>query len=130
MGRNGRVRERRRTGTHGGGGDVAGASTPTSPLPARRVPTRTCVACRTSRAKRDLRRIVRTSTGDVAFDPSGRLAGRGAYVCHDTDCLSIAITKGALTRALETQLPAAFLEEARAGATTTHTIEGGARGKE
>ena len=63
------------------------------------------------------------------FDPSGRLAGRGAYVCHDTDCLSIAITKGALSRALETQLPAAFLAEAGVGATPTHT-QGGARGKE
>jgi uncharacterized protein len=88
------------------------------------------VACRTSRAKRDLRRIVRTPTGEVVFDPTGRLAGRGAYVCHDTDCLSIAITKGALTRALETQLPAAFLAEAGVGATPTHTAQGGARGKE
>jgi len=64
------------------------------------------------------------------FDPTGRLAGRGAYVCHDTDCLSIAITKGALARALETQLPAAFLAEAGAGVTITHTSQGGARGKE
>ena len=88
------------------------------------------MACRTSRPKRDLRRIVRTPTGDVVFDPTGRLAGRGAYVCHDTDCLSIAITKGALTRALETQLPAAFLAEADAGAISTHTTQGGARGKE
>ncbi|HXS70816.1 MAG TPA: YlxR family protein [Patescibacteria group bacterium] len=96
----------------------------------RRVPTRTCVACRTSRAKRDLRRIVRTPTGEVVFDPTGRLAGRGAYVCHDTDCLSIAITKGALSRALETQLPAAFLAEVGAGAIPTHTTQGGARGKE
>jgi len=88
------------------------------------------VACRTSRAKRDLRRIVRTPTGDVVFDPTGRLAGRGAYVCHDTDCLSIAITKGALTRALETQLPATFLAEAATGAAPTHTTQGGARGQE
>jgi len=88
------------------------------------------VACRTSRAKRDLRRIVRTPTGDVVFDPTGRLAGRGAYVCQQTDCLSIAITKGALTRALDTQLPAAFLAEAGTGAIPTHTTEGGARGKE
>jgi predicted RNA-binding protein YlxR (DUF448 family) len=64
------------------------------------------------------------------FDPTGRLAGRGAYVCHDSDCLSDAITKGALTRALDTQLPAAFLAEADAGAIQTHTTQGGTRGKE
>ena len=88
------------------------------------------MACRTPRAKRDLRRIVRTPTGEVVFDPSGRLAGRGAYVCHDSACLSNAITKGALTRALDTQLPATFLAEAGVGATSTQTTQGGARGKE
>ena len=91
---------------------------------------RTCVACRTSRAKRDLQRIVRTPTGEVVVDPTGRLAGRGAYVCHDTDCLSIAIKKGALRRALEIPLPAAFLASVDPGVTTTNTIEGGARGQE
>jgi predicted RNA-binding protein YlxR (DUF448 family) len=68
--------------------------------------------------------------GDVVFDPTGRLAGRGAYVCQDTDCLSIAIDKGALTRALDTPLPAAFLADAASGAIPTLTTEGGARGKE
>ena len=88
------------------------------------------MACRTSRAKRDLRRIVRTPTGDIVVDPTGRLAGRGAYVCQDTDCLSIAIKKGALSRALDTPLPAAFLADAAPEASPTHTIEGGARGQE
>jgi len=88
------------------------------------------VACRTSRAKRDLRRIVRTPTGDVVVDPTGRLAGRGAYVCQDTDCLSIAIRKGALSRALDTPLPAAFLADVAPEVITTQTSQGGARGKE
>ena len=34
-------------------------------------------------------------SGEIVFDPTGRLAGRGAYVCHDTDCLTKAIDKGA-----------------------------------
>jgi predicted RNA-binding protein YlxR (DUF448 family) len=63
-------------------------------------------------------------------DPTGRLAGRGAYVCTGTDCLTIAITKGALRRALEIPLPAAFLASVESGAITTNTIEGGARGQE
>ena len=65
------------------------------------------------------------------FDPTGRVAGRGAYVCHDTDCLSIAITKGALSRALETSVPTALLASIDLGDPSTHdTIEGGARGQE
>ena len=51
-------------------------------------------------------------------------------MCLGTDCLTIAIKKGALARALETSLPAAFLAGVDSGATTTNTIEGGARGQE
>jgi len=82
------------------------------------------------RPKRALQRIVRTPDRHVVVDEGGRLSGRGAYVCRDTDCLTIAIKKGALARALETPLPAAFLADAVAGSITTNTNEGGARGQE
>ncbi len=88
------------------------------------------MACRTARPKRELLRVVRTPDRDVLVDDSGRLSGRGAYVCAGTDCLTVAIKKGALARALETPLPAAFLADAVAGAIPMHTIEGGARGQE
>jgi predicted RNA-binding protein YlxR (DUF448 family) len=88
------------------------------------------VACRTTREKRDLVRVVRTPAGDVIIDSSGRTAGRGAYVCRDATCIDRAITKGALSRALNTQLPP-DLREVLAGGDTNHdTIEGGTRGKE
>ena len=88
-----------------------------------------CVACRTSRPKRELQRVVRTPERDVVLDPTGRLAGRGAYVCQGTACLELAIRKGALSRALETPLPAAFLDAVTSGAITTNT-QGEARGQE
>jgi predicted RNA-binding protein YlxR (DUF448 family) len=88
------------------------------------------VACRTSRPKRDLLRIVRTADRAVAIDETGRAAGRGAYVCTGTDCLTIAITKGALARALKTPLPPAFLATVGGPERNTNTIEGGARGQE
>jgi len=47
----------------------------------RRAPQRTCVACRTTRDKRDLLRVVRAPDGSVSFDASGKAAGRGAYLC-------------------------------------------------
>ncbi len=88
------------------------------------------MACRTARPKSGLQRIVRTPGGDVVVDPTGRLAGRGAYVCPETACLSIAIKKGALSRALETPLPAAFLANVAPGATNMLTNEGGPIGQE
>ena len=97
----------------------------------RRVPSRSCVACRTVRPKRELVRVVRTPAGEVVLDESGRLAGRGAYVCRSTACLDKAITKGALSRALKTPLPADLREALAEGMTMHHpTIEGGAHGQE
>jgi hypothetical protein len=74
-------------------------------------------------------RIVRTPDGRVTGDPGGRLPGRGAYVCRSAVCLDKAITKGALTRALRTQLPN-DLRASLAGSIPDHTAEGGTRGQE
>jgi hypothetical protein len=52
-------------------------------------------------------------------------------VCRTAACLTIANTKGALTRALEIPVPAALLASIRLGDVTNHdTNEGGARGQE
>ena len=76
-------------------------------------------------------RIVRTPTGDVVIDESGRTAGRGAYVCRAADCIEKAIDKGALGRALKTPLPADTRIGLAGALTNTNTIiEGGVRGQE
>ena len=54
---------------------------------ARKPSLRMCIACRGLFDKKDLRRIVRTPEGDVRFDPTGKAAGRGAYICGDPECL-------------------------------------------
>ena len=103
----------------------------------RKAPERTCVACRTVRPKRDLQRIVRTPTGAIVVDETGRTAGRGAYVCRTGTCLDSALKKGALGRALKTTLPP-DVRALLAGSQTTHdththdtmTIEGGTIGQE
>ena len=95
----------------------------------RRIPARSCVACRTSRPKHDLLRVVRAPGGGVVADETGRLSGRGAYVCRDLACIEQALNRGALSRALETPVP----EELRARLLETGlqlNIEGGARGQE
>ena len=38
-------------------------------------------------------------------DPSGRLNGRGAYLCRNVDCLTLAIKRRAFDRALGGPLP-------------------------
>lgn len=71
----------------------------------RHAPTRTCVACRTERPKRELVRVVRTPAALVTIDPTGRLPGRGAYLCADGSCWRLALRKGAVERALGVPLP-------------------------
>jgi uncharacterized protein len=75
-------------------------------------------------------RIVRTPTGDVVPDETGRAAGRGAYVCRTGDCLHTAIKKGALSRALKTPLPAELPQVLIGSVTNNGSIEGGTLGQE
>lgn len=77
----------------------------------RAVPTRSCVHCRTSRAKRELLRVIRTPDGGVAYDPTGKANGRGAYVCHDEACVVGATGRGGLARALGASLPVSLADE-------------------
>jgi predicted RNA-binding protein YlxR (DUF448 family) len=66
----------------------------------KHVPQRTCIACRRSDAKRGLLRLVRDGEGRVALDPTGKRAGRGAYLCHNPACWEQALKRHALEHAL------------------------------
>ncbi len=66
----------------------------------KHVPQRTCVACRTTDAKRGLIRLVRTPEGTVEVDPTGKRAGRGAYLCARVSCWTRGINEKTLVRAL------------------------------
>ena len=68
----------------------------------KHVPQRTCVGCRQVMAKRSLIRIVRTPEG-LCIDPTGKVAGRGAYLHDNRSCWEQAL-KGALAHALKTEL--------------------------
>jgi len=70
----------------------------------RRQPQRTCVGCRQPAVKRELLRVVRTPDGDVRVDPTGKAAGRGAYLCRRMSCWLAAKESGALSRALKTDV--------------------------
>jgi predicted RNA-binding protein YlxR (DUF448 family) len=90
------------------------------------------VGCRAVRDKRELTRIVRTPDGHVVLDPTGRLAGRGAYLCDDPACREAAMKKSALSRALAAPIPDALRAEllVTAAPTAMTKDEGGARGQE
>lgn len=57
----------------------------------KHVPLRTCIACRAVRAKRELIRVVRTPEGHICIDSTGKMNGRGAYLCRNRRCWQSAI---------------------------------------
>ena len=71
----------------------------------KKIPQRQCMGCRERKNKRDMIRVVRTTEGNVSLDFSGKLNGRGAYVCPDTACLQKARKTRSLERCLEVEIP-------------------------
>jgi len=68
----------------------------------KHVPQRTCVGCREVLPKRSLIRVVRFGE-TVQVDPTGKLAGRGAYLHNQRSCWERGL-KGALPHALKVEL--------------------------
>ena len=71
----------------------------------KHVPVRQCLGCREHRPKRELVRVVRTPQGDILLDRSGKVSGRGAYLCTRPECFKRAKKTKALDRALDVSVP-------------------------
>ena len=71
----------------------------------KKIPMRQCMGCRERLPKREMIRVVRCVDGNVQLDFSGKLNGRGAYVCPDMACLAKARKSRSLERCLETPIP-------------------------
>ena len=56
----------------------------------RRIPERMCVVCRQMKPKSELLRIVNGADG-VTVDLTGKLNGRGVYLCKCEGCVAKAI---------------------------------------
>ena len=71
----------------------------------KKIPQRQCVGCREMKDKKSLLRVVRSPEGQVSLDFGGMKPGRGAYVCHNVECLRKARKTRALERAFEVTIP-------------------------
>lgn len=70
----------------------------------KHIPQRTCVACRETKNKRDLIRIVKTPESVIIVDETGKAQGRGAYLCRRQECWQSGLLRGAVSRALKATL--------------------------
>jgi len=69
----------------------------------KHIPLRTCVACRETKPKRELVRVVLLPDGTIEVDETGRQNGRGAYLCRQHSCWQTALKRGSLKHALRIQ---------------------------
>lgn len=65
----------------------------------KKIPLRQCLGCMTGKPKKELIRIVRTKDGEIKVDTTGKVAGRGAYICNDLECFKKVQKKKALNKA-------------------------------
>ncbi len=71
----------------------------------KKIPMRRCMGCNEQREKKDLIRIVRTPEEKIVLDRTGRMNGRGAYICNDPECLKKVEKKKSLNRAFKMPVP-------------------------
>ncbi len=76
----------------------------------KKIPQRQCMGCRERKDKKAMLRVVRGTDGTVSLDFSGKLNGRGAYVCPDPECMKKARKTRALERCLEVEIPLAVYD--------------------
>lgn len=70
----------------------------------KKIPMRKCIACGVQKPKKELIRVVKNKEDEVFVDFTGKANGRGAYICREKACFTLAIKKNAFNRALETKI--------------------------
>ena len=76
-------------------------------------PQRTCMGCNQKKDKKDLIRIVKNKENKIKIDRTGKLDGRGAYICDDIECLEKVIKTKRLERALDIKISQEIYESLR-----------------
>lgn len=70
----------------------------------KHIPLRSCVACRETKPKRELLRVVRTPDQHILIDATGKKSGRGAYICAKLSCWELALKTKRLEHEFETAI--------------------------
>ena len=77
------------------------------PVQKKIIPERNCVGCGNQFPKNELIRVVGTQSGEVFLDTTGKMSGRGAYICKNAECFK----KARKAKKLERSLAVSISEE-------------------
>lgn len=71
----------------------------------KKIPLRKCTGCGEMKPKKELVRVVKTPDDRVLIDLTGRVNGRGAYICPNAECLKIARKSKRIEKSFQMQIP-------------------------
>ena len=79
----------------------------------KRQPQRTCMGCNEKKNKIELIRIVKNKENQIHIDKTGKMEGRGAYLCEDIKCLEKVIKSKRLEKILDIKISDEIYENLR-----------------
>lgn len=77
----------------------------------RKIPTRRCTGCGEHFPKNELIRVLRTPEGKIVLDLTGKMSGRGAYICRSSACFKKARRAGRIEASLQCAVPDEIYEK-------------------
>lgn len=80
----------------------------------KKIPMRMCISCQQMYPKKELIRIVKKA-GDIdntiIIDKTGKISGKGAYVCKSNECIKSVIKGNKLEKYLGGKIPDEIYKE-------------------
>ena len=77
----------------------------------KKVPLRKCTGCQQMKEKKQLIRVVRTDEDQYYIDLTGKMSGRGAYICKSIECFEKAFKSKGLERSFKSTIPKDIYEK-------------------
>lgn len=77
----------------------------------KKIPLRQCVGCNEMKNKKEMLRVLKTAEGEVILDTTGKMNGRGAYLCKNAECLKKAIKHKGIERSLKMEIDKTVYEK-------------------
>lgn len=79
----------------------------------KRQPQRTCMGCNVKKDKKEFIRIVKNKDNEINIDRTGKMPGRGAYICDDIQCLEKLIKTKRLEKVFDMKISNEIYEKLR-----------------
>ncbi len=76
-------------------------------------PQRTCMGCNEKKEKQQLIRIVKNKQNEIKIDKTGKLEGRGAYICNNVACFDKVKKTKRLEKVLDMEISEKIYEDLR-----------------